>query len=153
MPRTTTTARHSPPKEPTPRPSLLTQSPNAHPPPNSTQSSTPPLRLPPHFTTLGAGLLHATHPREPPATLHTHLLGAPPSRLANRDRPKTWWRAQCLLYGLDAPEKATIARLRGTLQRALRSAGGAARAKGVGGGGGEAVSGVECGEEGACCEE
>ncbi|KAH0606553.1 uncharacterized protein H6S33_003387 [Morchella sextelata] len=77
----------------------------------------PPIPVPPYFTTLGAGLLHATHPRELPSTLHTLLFSHPP--LANKDRSKTWWRAQCLLYGLDAPEKRTVVELRAKLQDAI----------------------------------
>ncbi|RPB14075.1 hypothetical protein P167DRAFT_73559 [Morchella conica CCBAS932] len=77
----------------------------------------PPVPVPPYFTTLGSGLLHATHPRELPTTLHTLLLSYPP--LANNDRPKPWWRAQCLLYGLNAPEKRTIPELRAALVNAM----------------------------------
>ncbi|KAI5843797.1 hypothetical protein DFP73DRAFT_64433 [Morchella snyderi] len=81
----------------------------------------PPVPVPPYFTTLGAGLLHATQPRELPSTLHTLLFSHPP--LANKDRPKSWWRAQCLLYGLDAPEKRTIPELRAMLQNAILQGG------------------------------
>lgn len=77
------------------------------------------MQIAPHFTTLGEGLLHASHAREAPATLHALLLATTPPLLDNKAKPKSWWRAQCLLYGLDAPEKRTVQELRAALELAL----------------------------------
>lgn len=79
----------------------------------------PAVQIAPHFTTLGEGLLHASHARESPATLHALLLATTPPLLDNKAKPKSWWRAQCLLYGLDAPEKRTVQELRAALELAL----------------------------------
>ncbi|RPA94464.1 hypothetical protein L873DRAFT_1792907 [Choiromyces venosus 120613-1] len=79
----------------------------------------PAVQIPPHFTTLGSGLLHETHAREPLSTLTTLLL-ASPDIFSNKAKPKLWWRAQCLLYGLDAPNSLTVQSLREKLENALR---------------------------------
>lgn len=78
----------------------------------------PALHIPPHFTTLGAGLLFDSHAREIAPTLRALLLSSPPL-LENKAKPKSWWRAQCLLYGLDAPEKRTVQELRAALELML----------------------------------
>ncbi|KAL0632380.1 hypothetical protein Q9L58_008741 [Maublancomyces gigas] len=78
----------------------------------------PAVQIPPHFTTRGDGLLHDSHARETIPALRFLLLSTP-RLLENKGKPKSWWRAQCLLYGLDAPEKRTVQELRDTLELAL----------------------------------
>ncbi|KAG0637747.1 hypothetical protein HOY80DRAFT_1002394 [Tuber brumale] len=79
----------------------------------------PAVQIPPHFSTLGSGLLHETHARESVSTL-TALLLTSPDIFPNKAKPKPWWRGQCLLYGLDAPQSLAIQSLREKLENALR---------------------------------
>ncbi|KAF8475767.1 hypothetical protein BDZ91DRAFT_710279 [Kalaharituber pfeilii] len=91
----------------------------------------PEIAVPPHFTCLGSGLLQNGHSRESAASLAALLLPSPaaPRGIANNSKPKTWWRAQCLHYGIDMPASANIERMRARLEEGLRS--------GKGGRGGE----------------
>ncbi|RPB20479.1 hypothetical protein L211DRAFT_521498 [Terfezia boudieri ATCC MYA-4762] len=86
----------------------------------------PEIAVAPHFTCLGSGLLQNGHPRESPSSLEALLLpsAASPRGIPNSNKPKTWWRAQCLHYGIDMPVSATIERMRARLEEALRSPGG-----------------------------
>ena len=43
-----------------------------------------------------------------------------PDIFPNKAKPKPWWRGQCLLYGLDAPQSLAIQLLREKLENALR---------------------------------
>lgn len=80
----------------------------------------------PHFTCLGSGLLQNGHLRESPTALGALLLpsAATPRGIPNSSKPKNWWRAQCLHYGIDMPVSATIERMRARLEEGLRVSGG-----------------------------
>ena len=88
------------------------------------------------FTCSGNGLLYEGHARESPADLRAMIYGRTP--ISDNDkyvppissqqlkvdgshiRPKSWWLAQTLLYGLPGSKSSTIAQLRERLQTALQ---------------------------------
>ena len=92
------------------------------------------------FTCSGNGLLYEGHMRESPADLRAMIMGripisdkdkyvSPISRQQNQiltihfgtnTRPKSWWLAQTLLYGLPGNKSSTIGQLRERLEVALR---------------------------------
>lgn len=74
-----------------------------------------PLQSLPFSANSNADLHHNGHPRESPASILS------PSA---RSKPKPWWRAQCILYGIPIDEKATIAELRALLESAVNKQGG-----------------------------
>ncbi|PUU75232.1 hypothetical protein B9Z19DRAFT_1131692 [Tuber borchii] len=74
-----------------------------------------PLQSLPFSAHSNADLHHSGHLRESPASILS------PSA---RSKPKSWWRAQCILYGIPIDEKATIAELRASLVSAVNKQGG-----------------------------
>ncbi|KAF8610783.1 hypothetical protein BDV93DRAFT_517880 [Ceratobasidium sp. AG-I] len=82
------------------------------------------------FECLGDGLLHDGVEREQPNTLKDLLVPTKTSKrtpMEDRERPKKWWRAQCIHYALPAPASAPISTYRVHLENAIRQRGGLKR--------------------------
>ncbi|CAE6455211.1 unnamed protein product [Rhizoctonia solani] len=82
------------------------------------------------FECFGEGLLYRGIKCEHPKTLKNLLLptrSSKPTAIKDKDRPRMWWRAQCLHYGLPSPPYSTISSYRACLERALRQSGGLKR--------------------------
>jgi len=73
-----------------------------------------PLHALPISTSPDTDLHHNGHLRESPASILN------PSA---RSKPKSWWRAQCILYGIPIDEKATVAELHASLESAVNKLG------------------------------
>jgi len=80
------------------------------------------------FTCGGNGLLYEGHARESPAGLRAMITSGIP--ISDKDqtntKPKSWWLAQTLLYGLPGNKSSTIGQLRERLQTALEQRNGMA---------------------------
>ncbi|KAF7323276.1 hypothetical protein HMN09_00108400 [Mycena chlorophos] len=85
-----------------------------------------PIVIPPlvagKFTCSGAGLRYEEQERVAPDILRTLLLpSGARNGIADRERPKAWWGAQSLFYGLKHTKTMTITQLRAQLEDALRA--------------------------------
>nr|GAT56509.1 predicted protein [Mycena chlorophos] len=85
-----------------------------------------PIVIPPlvagKFTCSGAGLRYEEQERVAPDVLRTLLLpSGARNGIADRERPKAWWGAQSLFYGLKHTKTMTITQLRAQLEDALRA--------------------------------
>ncbi|QRV86577.1 hypothetical protein RhiJN_14595 [Ceratobasidium sp. AG-Ba] len=83
-----------------------------------------------HFECLGDGLLHEGIGCEQPSTLKDLLCPTKTSKktpIEDRDRPKKWWKAQCVHYGITVPSQAPISTYRVHLENAIRQRGGIKR--------------------------
>ncbi|KAF8744824.1 hypothetical protein RHS02_02324, partial [Rhizoctonia solani] len=79
------------------------------------------------FECLGEGLLHDGIGREEPDTLKSLIAPTKTSKrvaIEDRERPKKWWKAQCLHYGLQVPSAAPISTYRVHLENGIRQRGG-----------------------------
>ncbi|RPA93912.1 hypothetical protein L873DRAFT_1846939 [Choiromyces venosus 120613-1] len=79
--------------------------------------SNPP-HAPPISTNFGADLHCDGYLRESPASLMSWILSS-----SARSKPKSWWRAQCVLYGISIDEKTSVAEMRSSLERAVNKQG------------------------------
>ncbi|KAG8744732.1 hypothetical protein FRC10_009497 [Ceratobasidium sp. 414] len=82
------------------------------------------------FECLGDGLLHEGVEREQPNTLKDLLVPTKTSKrtpIEDRERPKKWWKAQCVHYGITVPSQAPIGTYRVHLENAIRQRGGLKR--------------------------
>ncbi|EUC62049.1 hypothetical protein RSOL_412400 [Rhizoctonia solani AG-3 Rhs1AP] len=82
------------------------------------------------FECLGEGLLHEGVGREEPNVLKDLVAPTKTSKripIEDRERPKKWWKAQCLHYGLQVPSTASIGTYRVHLENAIRQRGGLKR--------------------------
>ncbi|KAG8763523.1 hypothetical protein FRC11_002036 [Ceratobasidium sp. 423] len=82
------------------------------------------------FECFGDGLLYGGIKCEHPKLLKDLLIPTKSSKsssIKDKDRPRMWWRAQCLHYGLPSPPYSTINAYRACLERALRRSGGLKR--------------------------
>ncbi|KAG8714066.1 hypothetical protein FRC11_010008 [Ceratobasidium sp. 423] len=82
------------------------------------------------FECLGGGLLHEGVGREEPGVLKDLIAPTKTSKrvpIEDRERPKKWWKAQCLHYGLQVPSAAPIGTYRVHLENAIRQRGGLKR--------------------------
>ncbi|CAE6455219.1 unnamed protein product [Rhizoctonia solani] len=82
------------------------------------------------FECLGEGLLHEGVGREEPNILKDLVAPTKTSKrtpIEDRERPKKWWKAQCLHYGLQVPSTASISTYRVHLENAIRQRGGLKR--------------------------
>ncbi|CAE6423168.1 unnamed protein product [Rhizoctonia solani] len=78
------------------------------------------------FECFGEGLLYRGIKCEHPKTLKNLLMptkSSKPTAIRDKDRPRMWWRAQCIHYGLPSPPYSTISAYRACLERALRQRG------------------------------
>ncbi|CAE6498258.1 unnamed protein product [Rhizoctonia solani] len=82
------------------------------------------------FECLGEGLLHDGVGRDEPSVLKDLVAPTKTSKrtpIEDRERPKKWWKAQCLHYGLQVPSTAPISTYRVHLENAIRQRGGLKR--------------------------
>ncbi|CAE6518402.1 unnamed protein product [Rhizoctonia solani] len=82
------------------------------------------------FECLGEGLLHEGVGREEPNVLKDLIAPTKTSKrvpIEDRERPKKWWKAQCIHYGLQVPSTASISTYRVHLENAIRQRGGLKR--------------------------
>ncbi|CAK5279143.1 unnamed protein product [Mycena citricolor] len=81
----------------------------------------PPMVVEKHFTCSGSGLRFEEQERVSADSLRSLLLpSAGRNGIGDRDRPKAWWGAQSLFYGMKYTKTMTIAQLRAQLEDALR---------------------------------
>ncbi|KAF7294616.1 hypothetical protein MIND_00998200 [Mycena indigotica] len=85
-----------------------------------------PIVIPPivieKFTCAGTGLRYDNQERVAPDVLRTLLLpSGARNGITDRERPKAWWSAQAVFYGLKHTKSMSIQQIRGQLEDALRS--------------------------------